>query len=83
MIKSMRMRWAGRIARMEKRNGYMILVKTPERKLPLVKSGCRWEDNTKMDIREIEWGGMVWIHLPQDKNQRRALVNMAMDLQVP
>jgi hypothetical protein len=26
----------------------------------------RWEDNIKMDIREIEWGGMDWIHLDLD-----------------
>jgi hypothetical protein len=37
-------------------------------------------DIIKMDIREIGWGGMYWIDLAQD---RRALVIMVMNLQVP
>jgi hypothetical protein len=36
----------------------------------------RWVDNIKMDLREIGQGGMDWIDLAQDKNQRRALVNL-------
>jgi hypothetical protein len=32
-------------------------------------------DNTKMDLREIGWGGMDWIHLSQDRDEWRALVN--------
>jgi hypothetical protein len=36
-----------------------------------------------MDLREIEWGGMDWIRLAQDRDQWRALVNMVMNLQVP
>jgi hypothetical protein len=42
----------------------------------------RWKDNIKIDIREIRWGGMKWFHLAQDRDQWRALVNMAMNLQV-
>jgi hypothetical protein len=42
-----------------------------------------WEDNIKMDLREIGWGGMDWIHLAQDRDQGKALVNMVMNLQVP
>jgi hypothetical protein len=33
------------------------------------------EDNIKMDLREIEWGGVEWIDLAQVKDQWRALVN--------
>jgi hypothetical protein len=33
------------------------------------------ESNIKMDIREIEWGGMDWINLVQDTDKLRALVN--------
>jgi hypothetical protein len=36
-----------------------------------------------MDVREIGWGGMDWIDLTQDRDQRRALVNTIMDLPVP
>jgi hypothetical protein len=49
-----RMRWAGHIALMgEKRKAYRILVGKPEVKRPLGRPGCRWEDNLKMDLREI------------------------------
>jgi hypothetical protein len=29
----------------------------------------RMEDNIKMDLREIEWSGMDWIVLAQDRDQ--------------
>jgi hypothetical protein len=44
---------------------------------------CRWEDNIKMDHRQIGWGGMDWNDLAQDRGQWRALVNMVMNLRVP
>jgi hypothetical protein len=28
----------------------------------------RWEDNIKMDLRQIGWGGIDWIDLAQDKD---------------
>jgi hypothetical protein len=43
----------------------------------------RWEDNIKMDFREIGWGGMDWIDLAEDRDQRKSLVNMVMNLRVP
>jgi hypothetical protein len=42
----------------------------------------RWEDNIRMDLRKIEWGGMDWINLDQDRDQWRSPVNMVMKLQV-
>jgi hypothetical protein len=36
-----------------------------------------------MDLKEIEWGGINWIDLAQDRDKWRALVNMAINLQVP
>jgi hypothetical protein len=36
-----------------------------------------------MDLREIGWEGVDWIHLAQDRDLCRALVNMVMKLQVP
>jgi hypothetical protein len=42
----------------EKRNAYRVLVGKPEGKIPLGRPRHRWEDNIKMDFREIEWGGM-------------------------
>jgi hypothetical protein len=57
--KSRRMRWARHVARTwEKRNAYRILAGKPEGKRPLGRPRLRWEDNIKMDLREIGWGGM-------------------------
>jgi hypothetical protein len=36
-----------------------------------------------MDLRDIDWGGMDWLDLAQDRDQWRALVNMVMSLWVP
>jgi hypothetical protein len=84
MIESRRMRWAEHVARRgEKRNAYRILVGEPEKKRPLGRPRRRWEDNIKMDLREIEWGGMDCTDLAQDRDQWRALVNTVMNLRVP
>jgi hypothetical protein len=64
MIKSRRMRWLGHLARMgEKRTAYRILVGKPEGKRPLGRLRRRWDDNIKMNLREIGWGGMDLIDL--------------------
>jgi hypothetical protein len=67
----------------EKRNAYRILVGKPEGKRPLGRPRHRWEENIRMDLREIAWGGMEWIDLADDRDQWRALVNMVMNLRVP
>jgi hypothetical protein len=46
-----------------KRKTYRILVGKPEGKRPLGRPIHRWEDNIRMDFREIGWGVMDWIHL--------------------
>jgi hypothetical protein len=77
MINSRRMRWAGRVARMgAKRNANRILVGRPEGKRPLGRPRRRRVYNIKIDLRDIEWDGMNWIELAQDRDQWRALVNM-------
>jgi hypothetical protein len=74
----------GYVARLgEKRIAYRISVGTPEGKRPLRRPRRRWEDNIRMDLREIGWGGMDWIYLAQDRDQWRALVNTVMNLRVP
>jgi hypothetical protein len=57
-------------------------VGKPDRKRPLGRPRRKWEDNIKMDLREIGWGGMDWIDLAQDRDQWRALVNTVMKLRV-
>jgi hypothetical protein len=70
------MRWAGHAARIgAKRNAYRILVGKPEGKRPLERPRRRWVNNIKVDLREIEWDGMDWINLDQDRDQWRDLVN--------
>jgi hypothetical protein len=84
VIKSRRMRWAGHVSNMgEGRGSYRILVGRPERRRPLVRPRHRWEDNIKMDLQEVEWGGMDWIDMAQDRDMWRALVSAVMNLRVP
>jgi hypothetical protein len=47
----------------EGRNVYGVLVGKPEGKSPLERPRRRWEDGIKMDLREIGWGDVEWIHL--------------------
>jgi hypothetical protein len=48
----------------------------PEGKNPLGRPRRRWEENIRLDLREIRWEVVGWIHLAQDRNQWRAVVNM-------
>jgi hypothetical protein len=83
-VKSGRMKLAGYVAHMEEkgmhiglRRGYL------EGKKQLGRPRRRWKDNIKINLRKIGWSGMDWIHLVQDRVQRRALVNTVMNLRVP
>ena len=83
-MKSRRMRWAGHVARMGERKGVCrVLMGKPEGKRPVGRPRRRWEDNIKMDLQEVECGGMDWIELAQDRDGWRALVNAIMSLPVP
>jgi hypothetical protein len=84
VMKSRRLRWAGHVARMGKRKGaYRALVGKPEGRRPLGRPRRRWEDNIKMNLREVGWGGMDWINLAQDRDRWQALLNAVMNLRVP
>jgi hypothetical protein len=68
VIKSRRLRWAGHVARMgERRGAYKALVGKPEGSRPLERPRRRWEDNIKMDLREVGWGGaqtgLIWLRI--------------------
>jgi hypothetical protein len=67
----------------ERRGAYRALVGKPEGRRPLGRPRRRWEDNIKMDLREVGWGGMDWINLAQNRDRWRALVNAVMNLRVP
>jgi hypothetical protein len=47
------------------------------------RSRRRWDDNIKMDVRVVGWGGMYWIHLARDRDQWRAVLNTVKNLRVP
>jgi hypothetical protein len=84
MIKSKRMKWAGLVARMgEMRNAYKILVAKPEKRRSLGRPRRRCENNIKIYLGEIWFGGVGWIHLAQDRDQWLALVNTAKNRRVP
>jgi hypothetical protein len=65
------------------RGVYRFLVGRPEEKRPLGRPTRRWEDNIKMDLREIGIAGANWIQLVQDKVQWLVFVNTVMNLRVP
>jgi hypothetical protein len=60
-----------------------ILVVKLEGKRRRGSSSCRWEDNIRMDLRGIGWGGVDWIHLAQDRDRWRAFVNMVTNPRAP
>jgi hypothetical protein len=66
-----------------KRNAYRIFMGKPKENRPLGRPRRRWEDNIRMELREIGWGRMDWIDLAQDRDQLRALVSTVMNLRVP
>jgi len=77
-------RWAEYAARMgEMRNVDTILVGKPEGKRPLGKPRSKMENIIRKDVREIWWKSCDWVHLAQDREQWRALVNAIMNLRVP
>jgi hypothetical protein len=65
------------------RGAYNILVARPEGRRSLGRPRRRWEDDIKMDLREIGFGDVDWIHLAQDRHRWRAFVNTVMKLRVP
>ena len=53
----------------ERRSAYRILVGRPEGKRPLGRPKHRWEDNIKMDLQAVGWGGVDWIDLADDRDK--------------
>ena len=84
VIKSIKMRWAGHVARMgEERVVYRVLVGKPEGKRPLGRPRRRGVDNIRMDLQEVGCGHVDWIGLAQDRDRWRMLVSAVMNLRVP
>ena len=68
---------------MERRDAFRGCDGDTEGKRPLENPNCRWEDNIKMDLQEVECGGMDWIDMTEDRDGWRVLVNAVMNLGIP
>jgi hypothetical protein len=78
IIKLRRMRWAGHVARMGKKtNVYRLLVRKP-----IGRPKRKRVDNIKMNFGEIDWGGVDWIGLAQNRYKWRVLICAVMNLRV-
>jgi len=74
----------GYVAHMrEMTNACKILTGGPEGKRLLGRTRRRCEDSIRTDLSEIVCEVVGWIHLAQDRDQRRAVVNTVMNLRVP
>ena len=81
VIKSRRLRWAGYVARMEEgRNAFKILTDKPTVKRPLGRPRRRWEDNIRMEFKEIGASGRNLDDSAQNRDYWRALGNAALNL---
>jgi hypothetical protein len=67
----------------DRRGVYRVLVVKPEGKRPLGRHRFRWEDDIKMNLQEVEYGGMDWIGLARDRDRWRAVLNAIMNLRIP
>jgi hypothetical protein len=63
--------------------GLMHQMGRPEGRRPLVRHRHRWQDNIKIDLQEVRWGGMNWIDVIQSRDRCWAVVNMVMNVWVP
>jgi len=66
----------------ESRGVYRVFVGKPERKRPLGRLRHRWEDNIKVNLKEMVFGSSDWISLTQDMDSYRALVKAVMTFRV-
>ena len=67
----------------EGRGVHRDLVGKPDRRRPLGRPRHRWEDNIRMDLREVGCGCVDWMELAQDRDRWSALVSAVMNLRVP
>jgi hypothetical protein len=84
VIKSRGLRWASHVARMEDgRSAFKILTGTPAGKRYLVRPRHLWEDNIRMDLKEIVINTRNWVDSAKNGDYWRVLVNAALILRVP
>ena len=66
----------------ERRGVYRISMGKLEGKRPLGRRRHRWEDDIKMDLKEVWCGDLDWIELAENRDRWRAVVNAVMNLRV-
>jgi hypothetical protein len=75
---------ASHVARMEEgRSAFKILTRKPTEKRPLGRPRRRWEDNIRIDLKEICINTRNWVDSAQDRDYWRALVIAALNFRVP
>ena len=62
---------------------FKVLTGQPTGKRPVGRPRRRWEDNIRMDFKEIGINTKNWVGSAQDRDYWRALVNAALNLWVP
>ena len=83
-MKPIRLRWAGHVARMEGgRSDLKILAGTPAGQRPLGRPRRRWEDNIRIDFKEIGINTRNLVDSAQNRIYWRAFVNAALNFRVP
>ena len=81
--KSRRLRWVGHVGRMEEgRSFFKILKGKPTGKRPFGRPRRRWEDNIRMDLKEIGISADNWVDSVQDRDNWKTLVNAALKFRV-
>jgi len=73
--------WGGGVVTCEeKTNGCRLLMDTPEGKTPPARPVGKWEDNTEIEFWEVQWESVDWIHVAEDMERWRAVLNTVMKL---
>ena len=64
-------------------SAFKILTDKPTGKRPLGWPRCRWEDNIRMELKEIGINTRKWVDPAQDRDYWRVLVNAGLDFRIP
>jgi hypothetical protein len=83
LLLNSKIKWAGHVARVtERRISYRIFVGNPEGSNTLARTKRRWEDNIKLYLKELRWGGVNRIRLMWDKLKQRDLVKSLVNFMI-
>jgi hypothetical protein len=75
--------WTRYVARMGRKDMHTGFWWERQKEWPLGRLSRRWEDNIKMYVREIGWGGVDWSNVAEERDHWRAIVNTITNIRVP